>query len=197
MLHVKWSPQDHSCRLLSLHQHFYQHTNKWGQTAVHQYLTDEHEMCCCLCERHGDFLLQFAIIDFKTKPRCFGWFFFFFSVCFFGSLVVLVWFPKWTAMCKPGKSHLFLYPNYLFPRLLPNHSLQDWFSFGQEPDPNSHGEWRHVLPQALARRCQQARLPGILKATPREAEMHMLRRRSFPLGSIAFPRKGHSVLHHL
>lgn len=135
---------------------------------------------------------------FQNKAQVF-WLvcFFFFSVCFFGSLVVLVWFPKWTAMCKPGKSHLFLYPNYLFPRLLPNHSLQDWFSFGQEPDPNSHGEWRHVLPQALARRCQQARLPGILKATPREAEMHMLRRRSFPLGSIAFPRKGHSVLHHL
>lgn len=107
MLHVKWSPQDHSCRLLSLHQHFYQHTNKWGQTAVHQYLTDEHEMCCCLCERHGDFLLQFAIIDFKTKPRCFGWFVFFFFL--FVSLVHwLFWFGFQNGQqCASRENHIF------------------------------------------------------------------------------------------
>jgi len=41
------NPQDLSCKLLTLHQHFYQHTNKWGQTAAPvaaRYLTDEHDV---------------------------------------------------------------------------------------------------------------------------------------------------------
>lgn len=122
--------------------------------------------CSYLGGKHGSYLLlghQLKITDFKTKPRHD------FHHCF----------SKWTAASRSVKALLFLYPNYLFPRFLPNffsphmQELQEWFLFrwqiqqtspGDLGSPCSYKHWHMGFHAPV--------LPETLQTMSREDETH-------------------------